>query len=194
MRSPTPRPACASCCPIRRRSKPLRKALEGKRGRGRVTLVVPMPDELGGRGDLARHLFDRRRPARHHRRPAGHRAGGGDLSRQPGLFEHPHRPPRRRACGGRGQAGLGFAVAAGAGAADRHQARHVVVVLSRLARARLRRRPSAGGAQHARAWRPMREIPLLRTVSLDRTFYAPITAVEYQRYAPAGAGRISASS
>jgi uncharacterized protein YecE (DUF72 family) len=27
------------------------------------------------------------------------------------------------------------------------------------------------------------EIPLLRTVSLDRTFYAPITAVEYQRYA-----------
>ncbi|HEY6715908.1 MAG TPA: DUF72 domain-containing protein, partial [Reyranella sp.] len=27
------------------------------------------------------------------------------------------------------------------------------------------------------------EIPLLRTVSLDRTFYAPLTAVEYQRYA-----------
>ena len=27
------------------------------------------------------------------------------------------------------------------------------------------------------------EIPLLRTVSLDRTFYAPISAVEYQRYA-----------
>jgi uncharacterized protein YecE (DUF72 family) len=27
------------------------------------------------------------------------------------------------------------------------------------------------------------EIPLLRTVSLDRTFYAPITAVEYARYA-----------
>ena len=27
------------------------------------------------------------------------------------------------------------------------------------------------------------EIPLLRTVSLDRTFYAPLTAVEYQHYA-----------
>ena len=27
------------------------------------------------------------------------------------------------------------------------------------------------------------EIPLLRTVSLDRTFYAPLTAIEYQRYA-----------
>ena len=27
------------------------------------------------------------------------------------------------------------------------------------------------------------EIPLLRTVSLDRTFYAPLTTVEYQRYA-----------
>ena len=27
------------------------------------------------------------------------------------------------------------------------------------------------------------QIPLLRTVSLDRTFYAPISAVEYQRYA-----------
>ena len=27
------------------------------------------------------------------------------------------------------------------------------------------------------------EIPLLRTVSLDRTFYASLTAVEYQRYA-----------
>ena len=27
------------------------------------------------------------------------------------------------------------------------------------------------------------QIPLLRTVSLDRTFYAPITTVEYARYA-----------
>ena len=53
-----------------------------------------------GRGHLARHLFHRGRPARRHRRPAGHRAGGGDLSRQPGLFEQSAPPPRRRAAAG----------------------------------------------------------------------------------------------
>jgi uncharacterized protein YecE (DUF72 family) len=35
------------------------------------------------------------------------------------------------------------------------------------------------------------EIPLLRTVSLDRTFYAPISAVEYQRYARQVPGHFS---
>ena len=44
---------------------------------------------------LARRLLDRRRPARHHRHAAGRLPGGGDLSRQPGLFEQ-SAPPKRQ--------------------------------------------------------------------------------------------------
>ena len=162
--------------------EPLRKALEGKRGRSRVTLVVPMPDDIGGRGDLARQLFDRGRPARHHRRPAGHRAGGGDLSRQPGLFEQSAPPPRRRASAGEVRPAWDSPLlAAPALPSDIrlgtsswffpgwrglvYDGVHPQVALSKQ-----------GLAAYA-------QIPLLRTVSLDRTFYAPITTVQYQRYA-----------
>ena len=105
-------------------------------------------------------------------------------------FEPPARPVRTagraqapEARAGRGAAVVGLAAAAGAGAAGRDPARHLVVVLSRAGaasstKASIRRRRSArrGSAAYA-------QIPLLRTVSLDRTFYAPITTVEYARYA-----------
>jgi len=53
---------------------------------------------------------------------------------------------------------------------------------SRLARRHLRRRASANGPQQE-SLAAYAQIPLLRTVSLDRTFYAPITTIEYARYA-----------
>ena len=40
-----PPPACASCISDPAALEALRKTLEGKRGRGRVTLVVPMQEE-----------------------------------------------------------------------------------------------------------------------------------------------------
>ena len=160
----------------------LRKTLEGKRGRGRVTLVVPMPRRRRGRGHLAGHLFHRERPARRHRRPAGHRAGGGDLSRQPGLFEQAAALPKRRAAAGEVRPAwdspllqapvLPTDIRLGTSSwffpgwrGLVYDGVHPQVALSKQ-----------GLAAYA-------EIPLLRTVSLDRTFYAPITTVQYQRYA-----------
>jgi uncharacterized protein YecE (DUF72 family) len=104
------------------------------------------------------------------------------LSRQPGLFEQPAPPPKRRAAAGEVRPAwdsplLGTPTLP----ADIHLGTsswffpgwrglvyygvHPQVALSKQ-----------GLAAYA-------QIPLLRTVSLDRTFYAPITTVQYQRYA-----------
>ncbi len=164
----------------------LRKALDGKRGRGRVTLVVPMTDRVRSRSHLAGHLFDRRRPTRCHRQPAGDCAGGGDLSRQPGLFETSAPPVRRKATAGDVRPAMDSPLLQAPvlptdirlGTSSWffpgwrglvYDGVHPQVTLSRK-----------GLAAYG-------EIPLLRTVSLDRTFYAPISAVDYARYAEPGA-------
>ena len=147
-------------------------------------------DEGGsrGRGDLARDLLDRRRPARHHRRACR-------ASRRWRRFEPPARPvrdSRRRPSARRLRPER----------CGRHGTR-------RCCRRRCCR-PTSGSAPRRGSfpgWRGLvydgvhpqtalstkglaayAQIPLLRTVSLDRTFYAPITTVEYARYAAPGAG------
>jgi len=104
------------------------------------------------------------------------------LSRQPGLFETPSPPKRRAAAGGEVQpASQSPLLQAPVLPSDIrlgtsswffpgwrglvYEGVHPQTALSRK-----------GLAAYA-------EIPLLRTVSLDRTFYAPISAVEYARYA-----------
>ena len=136
-----------------------------------------------GRGDLARHLFDRRRPARHHRQACR-------ASPRWRRFEPPARPVRT----------AGRAQASEARAAERCGRRGT----RRCCRRRCCR-PTSGSAPRRGSfpgWRGLvydgvhpqtalskkglaayAQIPLLRTVSLDRTFYAPITTVEYARYA-----------
>jgi hypothetical protein len=147
-----------------------------------VTLVVPMDQDesevevtLPGTYSIAGGLRDI--------------IGGCRAWRRWRRFELPARPVRaaRRtqaseARARRGSSVLGFALAAGAGLADRHPARDLVVVLPGLARPGLRGRASADRAQQE-GLAAYAQIPLLRTVSLDRTFYAPITTVEYARYA-----------
>jgi uncharacterized protein YecE (DUF72 family) len=104
------------------------------------------------------------------------------LSRQPGLFETPSPPKRRAAAAGEVQpASQSPLLQAPVLPADIrlgtsswffpgwrglvYEGVHPQTALSRK-----------GLAAYAK-------IPLLRTVSLDRTFYAPISAVEYARYA-----------
>ena len=104
------------------------------------------------------------------------------MSRQPGLFETPSPPKRSAAAGGEVQpASQSPLLQAPLLPPDVHlgtsswffpgwrglvyEGVHPQTALSRK-----------GLAAYA-------EIPLLRTVSLDRTFYAPISAVEYARYA-----------
>lgn len=104
------------------------------------------------------------------------------MSRQPGLFETPSPPKRRAAAGGEVQpASQSPLLQAPVLPSDIrlgtsswffpgwrglvYEGVHPQTALSRK-----------GLAAYA-------EIPLLRTVSLDRTFYAPISAVEYARYA-----------
>jgi uncharacterized protein YecE (DUF72 family) len=104
------------------------------------------------------------------------------LSRQPGLFEQSASPPRRRAPAGEvrpawdspllGAPALPADIRLGTSSwffpgwrGLVYDGVHPQVALSKQ-----------GLAAYA-------QIPLLRTVSLDRTFYAPITTVQYQRYA-----------
>jgi uncharacterized protein YecE (DUF72 family) len=104
------------------------------------------------------------------------------LSRQPGLFEQSAPPPRRRASAGEvrpawdspllGAPTLPADIRLGTSSwffpgwrGLVYDGVHPQVALSKQ-----------GLAAYA-------QIPLLRTVSLDRTFYAPITTVQYQRYA-----------
>jgi uncharacterized protein YecE (DUF72 family) len=104
------------------------------------------------------------------------------LSRQPGLFEQPAAPPRRRAPTGEVRPAwdspllqapvLPVDIRLGTSSwffpgwrGLVYEGIHPQVALSKH-----------GLAAYA-------QIPLLRTVSLDRTFYAPITAVQYQAYA-----------
>jgi uncharacterized protein YecE (DUF72 family) len=104
------------------------------------------------------------------------------LSRQPGLFETPSPPKRRAAASGEVQpASQSPLLQAPVLPSDIrlgtsswffpgwrglvYEGVHPQTALSRK-----------GLAAYA-------EVPLLRTVSLDRTFYAPISAVEYARYA-----------
>src|SRR5262249_50608695 len=134
------------------------------------------------RGHAARHLRHRHRPARRHRRTAGCRPGGGDLSRQPGLFEQAAPPPRKRASAGEVRPAwdspllqapvLPVDIRLGTSSwffpgwrGLVYDGVHPQVALSKK-----------GLEAYA-------QIPLLRTVSLDRTFYAPITTVQYQTYA-----------
>ena len=166
----------------------------GARGAAQVARrqARPRPGHAGGadgdggdrgRGDLARHLLDRRRPARHHR----HAAGRLPRWRR---FEPPARPVR---AAGRAQA-----------PASPRPARCGRRGTRRCCRRRCCR-PTSGSAPRRGSfpgWRGLvyegvhpqtalskkglaayAQIPLLRTVSLDRTFYAPITTIEYARYA-----------
>jgi uncharacterized protein YecE (DUF72 family) len=104
------------------------------------------------------------------------------LSHQPGLFEQPVVPPRRRAAAGEVRPAaespllqaprLPIDIRLGTSSwffpgwrGLVYDAVYPQVALSKQ-----------GLAAYA-------EFPLLRTVSLDRTFYAPITAVQYHRYA-----------
>lgn len=104
------------------------------------------------------------------------------MSRQPGLFEQPAPPPRRRAAAGEVRSAWNSPLLeAPVLPADIrlgtsswffpgwrglvYEGVHPQVALSKQ-----------GLAAYA-------QIPLLRTVSLDRTFYAPITTVQYQNYA-----------
>lgn len=104
------------------------------------------------------------------------------MSRQPGLFEQSAPPPRRRAQAGEvrpawdspllGAPALPADIRLGTSSwffpgwrGLVYDGVHPQVALSKQ-----------GLAAYA-------QIPLLRTVSLDRTFYAPITTVQYQRYA-----------
>jgi uncharacterized protein YecE (DUF72 family) len=104
------------------------------------------------------------------------------LSRQPGLFEQSAPPPRRRALAGEVRPAWDSPLLAAPtlptdirlGTSSWffpgwrglvYDGVHPQVALSKQ-----------GLAAYA-------QIPLLRTVSLDRTFYAPITTVQYQRYA-----------
>jgi uncharacterized protein YecE (DUF72 family) len=104
------------------------------------------------------------------------------LSRQPGLFEQSVPPPRRRAPAGEvrpawdspllGAPALPADIRLGTSSwffpgwrGLVYDGVHPQVALSKQ-----------GLAAYG-------QIPLLRTVSLDRTFYAPITTVQYQRYA-----------
>jgi uncharacterized protein YecE (DUF72 family) len=106
------------------------------------------------------------------------------LSRQPGLFEsETAAPPRRRA----------------AGAGDVRPARDSPLLEAPLLPPDIRLGTSSWffpgwrglvyGGVHPQATLSRKglaayaQIPLLRTVSLDRTFYAPISAVDYARYA-----------
>src|SRR5260370_22755958 len=117
-----------------------------------------------------------------HRRPAGDRAGGGDLSRQPELFEQPAPPKRRAAVAGEVRpawdspllqapvlpADIRLGTSSWFFPGWRglvYDGGHPQVALSRQ-----------GLAAYA-------QIPLLRTVSLDRTFNAPPTAVAHHRQA-----------
>ena len=132
---------------------------------------------------LARHLFDRRRPARHHRRPAGRRPGGGDLSQ-------PARPVRTA---GRAQAPEAGAAARCGRAWDSPLLQAPVLPTDiRLGtsswffpgwRGLVYEGVHPQTALSKKGLAAYAQIPLLRTVSLDRTFYAPITTVEYARYA-----------
>ncbi len=106
------------------------------------------------------------------------------MSRQPGLFEsETAAPPRRRA----------------AGAGDVRPARDSPLLEAPLLPPDIRLGTSSWffpgwrglvyGGVHPQAALSRKglaayaQIPLLRTVSLDRTFYAPISAVDYARYA-----------
>lgn len=104
------------------------------------------------------------------------------MSGQPGLFEQPAAPPRRRAAAGQVEPSTtspllqapALPVDIRLGTSSWffpgwrglvYEGVHAQTALSKQ-----------GLAAYAR-------IPLLRTVSLDRTFYAPITTVQYQGYA-----------
>ncbi len=106
------------------------------------------------------------------------------MSRQPGLFEsETAAPPRRRA----------------AGAGDVRPARDSPLLEAPLLPPDIRLGTSSWffpgwrglvyDGVHPQATLSRKglaayaQIPLLRTVSLDRTFYAPISAVDYARYA-----------
>lgn len=105
------------------------------------------------------------------------------MSRQPGLFETGTPPPRRRA----------------AGAGDVRPARESPLLEAPQLPQEIRLGTSSWffpgwrglvyDGVHPQATLSRKglpayaEIPLLRTVSLDRTFYAPISAVDYARYA-----------
>jgi len=104
------------------------------------------------------------------------------LSRQPGLFEQSAAPPKRRASPGEvrpawnspllGAPALPVDIRLGTSSWFFPGWRNLVYdgVHPQTA---LRKQGLTAYAQ----------IPLLRTVSLDRTFYAPITTLQYQRYA-----------
>ena len=104
------------------------------------------------------------------------------MSRQPGLFEQPAPPPKRRAAAGEvrpawdspllGAPVLPVDIRLGTSSwffpgwrGLVYDGVHPQVALSK------------------RGLEAYAQIPLLRTVSLDRTFYAPITTVQYQGYA-----------
>ena len=104
------------------------------------------------------------------------------MSRQPGLFEQPAPPPTRRASAGEvrpawdtpllGAPALPTDIRLGTSSWFFPGWRGLVYdgVYPQVALSK------QGLAAYA-------QIPLLRTVSLDRTFYAPITTVQYQNYA-----------
>ena len=160
----------------------LRKSLEGKRGRGRVTLVVPMEKEerrsrstLPGTYSIAGGLRD----------IIGGLPGVPRWRRfepPPGLFEQPGAPKRQKPAPGEVRPSwdspllqapvLPVDIRLGTSSwffpgwrGLVYEGVHPQTALSKK-----------GLAAYA-------QIPLLRTVSLDRTFYAPITTVEYARYA-----------
>jgi DNA polymerase-3 subunit alpha len=121
----------------------LRKSLEGKRGRGRVTLVVPMErDESEVEVTLPGTYSIAGGAARHHRRSAGRLPGGRDLSWQPGLFEQPGTPSRPKPAPGEVRPSWDSPLLQAPCLAGRHPARHLVLVLPGLARSGLRGRAS----------------------------------------------------
>ena len=106
-------------------------------------------------------------------------AASGLLWDEPSLPAEPPKPAPARRAARADHTGCGRC--GGRPAAER-PARHVVVVLPRLGRHRLRRRFRSDEtlARRAEAYGAH---PLLKSVSLDRSFYGPLSVADYLRYA-----------